>query len=112
MLTVPPELKLHGLTSKYLLRRAAQSLVPEPILKRRKAGFGAPIRTWLRRDLREMVDDLLSTETIRRRGLFEPAAIRRMIEDDRNGRADNTYRIWALLTLELWQQVFLEGRWQ
>lgn len=109
MCTVPPELKIRGMTSKYLLREAVKDLVPEQIIRRRKAGFGAPIRTWLRRDLREMVDDLLSPGRIAARGYFDAAAIRRMIEDDRTGSADNTYRIWALLTLEVWHQVFLDG---
>jgi asparagine synthase (glutamine-hydrolysing) len=110
MLGVPPDLKLHGFTSKYVLREAMKDLVPPAILRRRKAGFGAPIRTWLRRDLREMVDDLLSAGTVSRRGYFDPVAVRRLIDDDREGRADNTYRIWALVTLELWQQIFMEGR--
>jgi asparagine synthase (glutamine-hydrolysing) len=109
MCTVPPDLKIHGVTSKYLLREAMKDLIPEQIVRRRKAGFGAPIRTWLRRDLREMVDDLLSSERIAARGYFDAAAVRRMIEDDRQGSADNTYRIWALLTLEVWHQVFLDG---
>ena len=108
MCTVPPELKIRGMTSKYLLRKAVKDLVPEQIIRRRKAGFGAPIRTWLRRDLREMVDDLLSPGRIAARGYFDAAAVRRMIEDDRKGSADNTYRIWALLTLEVWHQVFLD----
>jgi asparagine synthase (glutamine-hydrolysing) len=110
LLTVPPELKLHGHTSKYIMRQAVSDIVPAPILKRRKAGFGVPIRTWLRRDLREMVDDLLGPDRVSERGYFEPQAIQTLIRDDREGRADNTYRIWALLTLELWHQVFLEGR--
>ena len=107
MCRVPPELKLRGTTSKYLLREAVKDLVPAQIIRRRKAGFGAPIRTWLRRDLREMVDDLLSPERIEARGYFDAVAIRRMIEDDREGLTDNTFRIWALLTLEVWHQTFL-----
>ncbi len=109
MCTVPPELKIRGMTSKHILREAVKDLVPEQIIRRRKAGFGAPIRTWLRRDLREMVDDLLSPGRIAARGYFDAAAVRRMIEDDRRGSADNTYRLWALLTLEVWHQVFLDG---
>ena len=108
MCTVPPELKIRGMTSKYLLREAVKDLVPEQIIHRRKAGFGAPIRTWLRRDLGEMVDDLLSPERIAARGYFDAAAVRRLITDDREGRSDNTYRIWALLTLEVWHQVFID----
>lgn len=110
MLTVPADEKIRGRVSKYILREAVKDIVPEPILRRRKAGFGAPIRTWLRRDLREMVDDLLSAERIKARGYFDPMTIQTLVRDDREGRADNTYRIWTLLTLELWQQVFMEDR--
>jgi asparagine synthase (glutamine-hydrolysing) len=112
MLTVPRQLKLHRRTSKFVLRKAVKDIVPAEVIERRKAGFGVPLRTWLRRDLREMVDDLLGEERIKARGYFDPAAIRTLVLDDRNGRADNTYRIWALLTLELWHQIFLEGRSQ
>ena len=110
MLTVPRQLKLRGRTSKLVLREAVKDIVPAEIIQRRKAGFGVPLRTWLRRDLREMVDDLLGEERIKARGYFDPAAIRALVLADREGRADNTYRIWALLTLELWHQIFLEGR--
>jgi asparagine synthase (glutamine-hydrolysing) len=106
MLTVPCELKQHGRVSKIILRDAVRDIVPASIVARRKAGFGAPIRSWLRGDLREMVDDILGAERIKARGYFDPSGIRALVEDDRAGRADNTYRIWALLTLELWHQAF------
>jgi asparagine synthase (glutamine-hydrolysing) len=105
---VPPKLKLKGLTGKYILRRAMSGIVPPDVLKRRKAGFGAPIRKWLRHDLRAMVDELLSDEVVRQRGLFDPVAVRKLVSDDRNGIRDNAYRIWALLTLETWQRAFLD----
>jgi len=79
------------------------------VLARRKAGFGAPIRQWLKTDLAGMVDDLLSAETVRRRGVFRPEAVTRMIQEDRSGAADHAFRLWALLTLELWQRSVLEG---
>jgi asparagine synthase (glutamine-hydrolysing) len=109
MARVPSNLKLHGLTSKHLLREAFRGVVPDPILRRRKAAFSAPIRTWLRKDLREMVDDLLSPEVVARRGYFRYPAVRRMIDDDRAGKQDNSLRIWALLTLEIWQRTFIDG---
>jgi asparagine synthase (glutamine-hydrolysing) len=105
---VPPRLKLKGLTGKYILRRAMKGLLPDEVLHRRKAAFGAPIRRWLRQDLRSMVDDLLSEETIRRRGLFNPQTIRRMVTADREGKHDHAYRVWALVTLETWQRTFLD----
>jgi asparagine synthase (glutamine-hydrolysing) len=108
MARVPARLKLRGLTGKYLLRRAVAGMVPPAIVKRRKAGFGAPIRRWLGADLVEMVDDLLSPDMVRARGYFDPIAVRDLIERDRRGEQDNTYRIWALLTLEIWHQTFAD----
>jgi asparagine synthase (glutamine-hydrolysing) len=108
MARVPPKLKLKGVTGKYILRQAMSGIVPDEVLRRRKAGFGAPIRKWLRHDLRPLVDDLLSNEVVRQRGLFDPVAVRKLVSDDRNGIRDNSYRIWALLTLETWQRTFLD----
>ncbi len=108
MSRVPANLKLKGLKGKYLLKQGLEGTLPAKIIRRRKAGFGAPIRTWLRRDLRAMVDDILSDDAIRHRGYFEPSAVRAMIAQDREGREDNTFRIWALLTLELWHRTFID----
>lgn len=109
MARIPVGLKLKRFEAKYLMREAVRGIVPDRVLRRRKAGFGAPIRTWLRRDLRNLVDDLLSDETLRRRKQFEPKQIRRLISEDREQKADHSYRIWALLTLELWQRTFLDS---
>jgi asparagine synthase (glutamine-hydrolysing) len=56
-----------------------------------------------------MVEDLLSEENVRARGLFEPREVHRIIEANRSGTEDNALRLWALLNLELWQQAFLDG---
>jgi len=109
MAQVPADTKLRGLKTKYLLRRALEGKLPSRVLRRRKAGFGAPIRTWLRRDLRDLVDDTLSNDALRRRGHFDVPAVRNLITEDREGRADNAFRIWALLTLELWQRAFIDN---
>ena len=82
----------------------------QPMITRRKVGFGVPIRSWLRHDLRDMVDDMLSPEAIRRRGLFDPAAVRHYIDVDRAGREDGPYRLWAFLTLDVWMRTFLDSR--
>jgi asparagine synthase (glutamine-hydrolysing) len=103
---MPPSLKLRGLKRKYILKRAAEKLLPREVVWRRKAGFGAPIRSWLRGALRPLVDDLLSEETVRRRGLFQPAEVRRIIAANLSGREDYNLQVFQLLTLELWQRVF------
>jgi asparagine synthase (glutamine-hydrolysing) len=109
MAQVPPNLKLKGMRTKHLFKEALKDALPASILNRRKAGFGAPIRTWLRRDLRDMVDELLSVDAVRNRGYFRPAAVRELVRNDRGGRDDNSYRIWALLSLELWHRAFIDG---
>ncbi|MDQ3651572.1 MAG: asparagine synthase (glutamine-hydrolyzing), partial [Acidobacteriota bacterium] len=106
---LPPALKLRGLKRKYILKKAAESLLPRDVVWRKKAGFGAPIRAWLRGPLRPLVEDLLSEETVRRRGLFRPAEVRRVIDANLAGREDYNLQVLQLLTLEMWQQRFIDG---
>lgn len=108
MAGVPAHLKLKRLKTKHLLRLAMRDTLPREILRRRKAGFGAPIRKWLRQDLKEIVDEILSVNSLLRRGYFNPSAVRKMVDEDRKGLADNAYRIWALITLELWHRTFID----
>ncbi|HYJ47820.1 MAG TPA: asparagine synthase (glutamine-hydrolyzing) [Pyrinomonadaceae bacterium] len=105
---MPPHLKLHGLKRKYILKRVAERLLPKEVVWRKKAGFGAPIRSWLRGPLRPMVDDLLSEETVRRRALFNPQEVRRIIRLNLSGREDYNLQVFQLLTLELWQRTFID----
>jgi len=105
---MPPDLKLRGLKRKYILKRAAEKLLPRELVWRKKAGFGAPIRSWLRGPLRPLVDDLLSEETIKRRGLFRPEEVRRIIDANLSGREDYNLQVFQLLTLELWQRQFID----
>jgi asparagine synthase (glutamine-hydrolysing) len=106
---MPPRLKLRGLRRKYILKRAAERLLPREVVWRRKAGFGAPIRSWLRGALRPLVEGLLSEEVVRARGLFRPAEVRRVVEENLSGREDFSLQVLQLLTLEMWQREFLDG---
>ncbi len=106
---MPPRLKLRGLKRKYILKRAAESLLPRDVVWRKKAGFGAPIRAWLRGALRPLVDELLSEEVVRARGLFRPEEVRRVVEANLSGREDFNLQVLQLLTLEMWQREFLDG---
>jgi asparagine synthase (glutamine-hydrolysing) len=105
---MPPRMKLRGLRRKYILKRAAEKLLPREVVWRKKAGFGAPMRSWLRGHLRPLVDELLSEETVRRRGLFRPEEVRRVVEANLSGREDFSLQVLQLLTLEMWQRAFLD----
>jgi asparagine synthase (glutamine-hydrolysing) len=106
---MPPRMKLRGLRRKYILKRAAETLLPRDVVWRKKAGFGAPVRSWLRGPLRPLVEELLSEETVRRRGLFRPSEVRRVVEANQSGREDYALQVLQLLTLEIWQRTFTDG---
>jgi len=105
---VAPQLKINNGTTKYILREAMRPDVSPEVLAQRKAGFGAPADYWLANDLVEMVDDLLSEENIRKRGFFEPSAVKRFVHQQRSGREDWSLQVWQFLTLELWMREFID----
>jgi asparagine synthase (glutamine-hydrolysing) len=110
---VPPNMKLKGFlrpTTKYIFRQAMRDVLPDEVLRQPKAGFAAPVDYWLAHDLKEMVDDLLSSAQLRQRGLFRPEAVQGYIDEHRSGREDWSMQLWQFLTLELWMQTFLDGR--
>jgi asparagine synthase (glutamine-hydrolysing) len=105
---VPSDLKLKGLTTKYILKKAMQGLVPREIIYRKKHGFGVPVGRWFRTSLKEYVWDMLLGPQALRRGYFREDVLRRLIEEHQSGKRDHGQRLWALLTFEMWHRVFLE----
>ena len=95
-------------TLKYTLKKAAESILPKNIIHRPKASFGAPIRSWISKDLVDTIDDILSLESIKKRGIFNPNYVRGMIEADRAGQADYAYQIYQLLSIEIWFRIFID----
>lgn len=92
---------------KYLLRKAAEPLLPWEILHRPKMGFGIPLSHWLRHDLRDLLRDTLLGKAARERGICDPAYVERLLAT-LDTRAQETYAIWALFILELWFQEFID----
>ena len=105
---IPPEWKQQGKVGKAILKSAMEPLLPNDVIYRPKTGFGAPIRRWLRGELRSVVEEILSPASVRARGLFRPEAVDRLIALDRAGRIDGSYTILALICLELWCRIFLD----
>ncbi len=99
---LPLDMKLRGLTGKYLLRKAAQGLVPPQVLNRPKRGFLIPVAQWLRGVLRPVAEELLDPRRLRAQGLFRPEAVARLMREHMDGRADHRRPLWTLLVLQLW----------
>jgi asparagine synthase (glutamine-hydrolysing) len=96
--------KVSGRTGKVALKKAAKAWLPDEIINRPKASFSAPLRAWVQRDLRELIDDVLVRGELVDAGFIRPEALQGLIDDDRSGREDRSKQIWQLLTLELWYQ--------
>jgi asparagine synthase (glutamine-hydrolysing) len=109
VVSMPGRFKIRGWQTKAVLRAALRGLVPGPILGRRKMGFPVPVGRWLRGGFWPVVEEFVLGPRALSRGLFDAAAIRRLAEDHRAGRAAHGQRLWLLLNLEIWQRVFVEG---
>jgi asparagine synthase (glutamine-hydrolysing) len=105
---IPPHLKQRGRTGKWVLKKAMESYLPHDVIYRPKSGFGAPLRRWMRHELRELLGDLLSEESLRRRGLFNPTAVQRLIQQNDTGQVDAAYTLLSLLGIEIWCRRFLD----
>jgi len=106
--SLPSRYKLHGCTSKYILKRAAKGRVPPFVWRRGKKGFGVPVARWLKAELRPLARDLLSPERLRRGGLFNPEYVARLHDEHEQGIANHRKLLWTLLTFELWRESFIE----
>jgi asparagine synthase (glutamine-hydrolysing) len=99
---IPGRRKIARWRTKAVLKRAARPYLPKAIIDRPKGLFSAPLRAWVRRDLQGMVEDLLPHGQMARSGLLDAGYLRRMVDEDRAGRADRSKEIWQLMTLECW----------
>ncbi|MEN8185298.1 MAG: asparagine synthase C-terminal domain-containing protein, partial [Myxococcota bacterium] len=105
---LPISLKQRGATGKWIFRKAAEAWLPHDVIYRGKAGFGAPLRHWLRGPLRPVVDEVLSESALKKRGLFDPAGVQRLVARDRAGRVDAAYALFGLICVELWCRMFVD----
>jgi asparagine synthase (glutamine-hydrolysing) len=106
--SLPLELKLHRLTSKYLLKKSMQRVLPASIIKRPKKGFNMPVAHWLASELRELVLDMLSEKRIRQQGLFNYAYVKHLLDQHFAYQQDNRKVLWTLLMFQLWYDRYID----
>lgn len=105
---LPVRMKLRGWTTKHVLRRAMQGVLPPEILTRPKMGFPVPVGKWLRGPYRHLLDEYVLSDRARERGLFAPEYVAELVARHSAGE-DHTERLWALLNFEIWQRRFFDG---
>ena len=106
--SLPQNLKLRRLTSKYLLKKVLRKLLPSENLNRRKMGFGVPVGHWFRGKMQPFLREVLLSEKAVRRDLFKTDAVRQLIELHTRGERDYSQQLWTLLMLELWFNRFID----
>ena len=102
--SLPLDMKLNGLRTKFLLKRALRGILPDRILDRPKKGFGIPVAEWFRGPLKEQMLSALSPDRLAAHGLFEPKAVKQLVDDHLAGRRDNRKQLWTLFAFELWHE--------
>ena len=107
---IPARYRIRGGELKYILKKALEGVLPAEILNRKKRGFGAPVGAWLKRELAPTLRELLSRQSIEARGLFRWEAVHRVIDAHDANRADHTDHLSALMNLEIWCRLFLDGK--
>ena len=105
---IPINLKQRQSEGKWVLKKALEPYLPRDVIYRPKTGFGAPGRRWMRQELRQLVGDLLSVESIRKRRIFDSDAVQTLITRNDNGQVDGTYILLSLMGIEIWCRSFLD----
>ncbi len=101
-LSLPTDLRVHGLTTKWVLKKAAEKWIPRDVIYRRKRGLSVPTASWINRGLRSEVDRLLDPKRLREQGIVNEAAASRLLAEHRGGHANHARSIWALVMLQYW----------
>ena len=113
-LTIPPAVKAPRWQLKGLLKTAYADVLPPAVLGHRKQGFMVPLAGWLRGELRPLLDDVLSRDQVRARGLFGVESVERLKREHATGRRSHADRLWTLVMAELWLREYLDrgGPWR
>jgi asparagine synthase (glutamine-hydrolysing) len=106
---VPSNMKVQNNQPKFLMRKLASDYLTPAILQREKQGFMFPIADWFRTDLYPMVSNVLENGHFTKQGWFKKETIQRLLSEHRSNRQDHHVRLWMLLNLELWHQLYIEG---
>ena len=110
--SLPERLKLRGWTTKYILRKSMQTILPQQILSRRKMGFPVPVGAWFRGAHSSVLDEYVLSERALARGFFKPSFVRGLVRRHQTGAEDHSERLWALVNFEIWQRQFFDGEAQ
>ena len=101
-LSLPPDLRVRRLTTKWILKKAAEKWIPRDVIYRRKRGLSVPIAGWINGGLRSEVDRLLEPNRLRGQGIVNERYVTQLLDEHRSGRANHAKSLWAVIVLQYW----------
>jgi asparagine synthase (glutamine-hydrolysing) len=99
---LPYSFKCNGFTTKYILKKLMEDKLPSDVVWRKKHGFGIPVAQWLRDDLRDWCNEVLSERIINKTGLWQYETVRRIKEEHFSNQKDNRKLLWNLIMFQVW----------
>lgn len=106
--SLPVHFKQAGHEGKWVFKKAMEAHLPREVIYRPKTGFGMPLRVWMREELKDLQEDLLSPRSLSGRGFFEPKAVQELRVANEAGRIDATYTLLSMMSIEIWSRIFLD----
>jgi len=100
--SLPPGLKLKNFTTKYLLKKTMEGLLPARVLKRKKKGFGIPVAKWFAGVMKEVVLDTFSESRLRKDGFFNPEYVMKLLDEHFKKKVDHRKKLWTLFAFQQW----------
>ncbi len=105
--TIPPHLRVKGFKRRNIQKLAAQGMVPDEIINRRKSGLEIPYSTWLLKELRPLCDKYFSKQEVEKNGVLNHTEVTNLWQSHRAGRKDHGRALWAILVFVIWFDMFV-----
>jgi asparagine synthase (glutamine-hydrolysing) len=107
--SLPVNMKQRGTTGKWIFKKAMEGILPNDLIYRPKAGFGVPLRHWMKTNLKEFVNDTLSSESLKNRMIFSENGLERLRKLDQKNKIDASYTLFSIVCIETWYQLFVDN---
>ncbi|MDV7694402.1 asparagine synthase (glutamine-hydrolyzing) [Pediococcus parvulus] len=104
--SIPADLRISHGTTKYILRKAVEGIVPDHVLHRKKLGFPVPIRFWLKSEMYDWARTIIQDSQTDQ--YFDKNYFLTLLDDHRDGVADNSRKLWTILTFMMWHKIYVE----
>ena len=107
---IPTKYKIKGFDTKWILKKTMEQFFPKEIIYRPKVGFGAPLRSWINFELKEWTLEILSNDNIKRRGIFDPLKVEKLLKKNFSNEFDYSYTIFCMICIEIWCKKFIDKK--